>query len=52
MAGVHATEEGGYVEVSHSDNLNIGDGDSTMTLWVRRGDGSDRKRSMALGLWS
>ena len=52
MAGVHATEEAGCVEVSHSDTLNIGDGDSSMALWGRRGDGSDRKRSMAVGPWS
>ena len=42
LSGTHKMEGVGYVEVPHSDTLNLGAGDFTIALWGKREEGSDR----------
>jgi hypothetical protein len=40
--GTHATEGVGFVEVPHSESLNVGAGDFSIALWGKRDAGTDR----------
>ncbi|KPL08286.1 hypothetical protein AMJ86_01185 [bacterium SM23_57] len=42
LSGTHATVDVGYVEVADSNSLDVGEGDFTMALWVKRDDDLDR----------